>query len=170
MAAKNASLGALDALRTKVRDKTDTNDKKKVKAPAQPSKKNKEKKADVISQKDDLTAKSVDKNNSVRHESADTVEAGNGSDNKDSLHEATTTTVDATATAASADISGKKKAGRKRIADNKKRVQITLTISHSANDRLTEWASDMPKSGSRLLSDYIDYHLEDIIDYYNKIL
>lgn len=146
MASKNASLGALDALRTKVRDKSDTTDKKKVESTV--------KKSSEKSQSGNIAPgpKAVDK--------------AINSEKKSMRNENVTTT----ATAKVADTGEKKKAGRKKIADNKKRVQITLTISHSANDRLTEWASDMPKSGSRLLSDYIDYHLEDIINYYNKIL
>jgi LDH2 family malate/lactate/ureidoglycolate dehydrogenase len=59
--------------------------------------------------------------------------------------------------------------GRPRIAANKKRVQITLTLDPKTYEKLQEWASTQPKSAPKLISDYLDYHIDDFLKKYNKI-
>lgn len=188
MASKNASLGALDALRSKVKDRTNTVDNKnskkeevsKPKVEKETQNRAAELQADKIGMADNadtLSKSDLSAHNNVDKKAPSPVQqtseistqmVDQGKSFSDSANNDVAESDKITTTAASSKT--KKRPGRKKVDANKRRVQLTLTISHDVNDKLAEWSKDMPKSGSRLLSDYIDYHLDDIIEYYNKLL
>lgn len=57
----------------------------------------------------------------------------------------------------------KKKVGRKRIAENKKKKQMVLTISSDTYNKLIKWAENKARSAPNYVSDYVEEHINDII-------
>ncbi|MGO5337918.1 hypothetical protein ACTQZS_14155 [Bilifractor sp. LCP19S3_H10] len=58
--------------------------------------------------------------------------------------------------------------GRPKLANGRKRVQMTLTLSPETNNKLKKWAESMPKSAPKLISDYFDFYVDDFIKNYKK--
>ena len=57
-------------------------------------------------------------------------------------------------------------AGRKK--KSVKKVQVALTLSPSTKEELEKWAESKPRSATNYLSEYIDEHYEDIMNYYGR--
>lgn len=62
----------------------------------------------------------------------------------------------------------KSKAGRKPKALSEKKVQLTLTLSRQCQEQLQAWADRKPRSAPNYLSEYVEEHLEEIMNYYSK--
>ncbi len=59
-------------------------------------------------------------------------------------------------------------AGRREIPKAKKKVQMPLTLTPTTKEALDEWASEKPRSAANYISEYVEEHLEEIMDYFNK--
>lgn len=57
----------------------------------------------------------------------------------------------------------KRKAGRKRISEDKKKKQMVLTISPDTYHKLIKWAEGKARSAPNYVSDYVEEHIDDII-------
>lgn len=60
------------------------------------------------------------------------------------------------------------KAGRKATSKKKKKVQLPLTLTPATKDALIEWADTKPRSAANYLSEYVEEHLNEIMEYFNK--
>lgn len=59
-------------------------------------------------------------------------------------------------------------AGRREIPKEKKKVQLPLTLTPTTKQALNDWASTKPRSAANYVSEYVEEHLEEIMDYFNK--
>lgn len=60
------------------------------------------------------------------------------------------------------------KAGRRTMAKAKKKVQLPLTLTPATKETLDEWADTKPRSAANYISEYVEEHLEEIMNYFNK--
>lgn len=58
-------------------------------------------------------------------------------------------------------------AGRRAMDKAKKKVQLPLTLKPATKDILDEWASTKARSAANYLSEYVEEHLNEIMDYFN---
>lgn len=59
-------------------------------------------------------------------------------------------------------------AGRRTMAKAKKKVQLPLTLTPATKEALDEWADTKPRSAANYISEYVEEHLEEIMNYFNK--
>ena len=59
-------------------------------------------------------------------------------------------------------------AGRRTMAKSKKKVQLPLTLTPATKETLDEWADTKPRSAANYISEYVEEHLEEIMNYFNK--
>lgn len=60
-------------------------------------------------------------------------------------------------------------AGRRAVDPSKKKTQLVLTLMPSTRQTLENWAENKPRSAANYLSDYIESHMQEIMDHYDKI-
>lgn len=59
-------------------------------------------------------------------------------------------------------------AGRREMPKAKKKVQLPLTLTPTTKEILDNWADTKPRSAANYISEYVEEHLEEIMDYFNK--
>lgn len=59
-------------------------------------------------------------------------------------------------------------AGRRVMEKAKRKVQLSLTLTPATKEALDEWASTKPRSTANYISEYVEEHFEEIMNYFNK--
>lgn len=59
-------------------------------------------------------------------------------------------------------------AGRREIPEAEKKVQLPLTLMPTTKETLDNWASKKPRSAANYVSEYVEEHLKEIMDYFSK--
>ena len=60
------------------------------------------------------------------------------------------------------------KAGRREMPKARKKVQLSLTLKPTTKEILDNWADAKPRSAANYVSEFVEEHLEEIMDYFNK--
>ena len=59
-------------------------------------------------------------------------------------------------------------AGRKILSKEKRKVQVTLTLTPAAKNILEEWAAQKPRSVANYISEYVEENINSIMGYFSK--
>ena len=59
-------------------------------------------------------------------------------------------------------------AGRPTMTKAKKKIQLPLTITPATKEKLTKWAEDKPRTAANYLSEYVETHLDEIMENIDK--
>lgn len=59
-------------------------------------------------------------------------------------------------------------AGRKILSKEKRKVQVTLTLTPAAKNVLEEWASSKSRSVANYISEYVEENINSIMEYFSK--